>query len=201
MCSTKKAAVATVKKSYTSGDVAKICEVTPRTIIRWISSGKLSAFKLPGRGNNRVTEEALLSFLHANAMPIPKNLLTVQERHCVIVAHDKHFVRHVKRIVRNADYITHVISDPLEAGLSIAVKQPSLVVLDVHALPALPEHAELTAIKIKLAVTAHSNIILFTDNETVCQTTHSQSGISRLKKPLNLNQFANHIEQLQAAMS
>lgn len=185
-----------MKKSYSSGDVAKICDVTPRTIIRWIASGKLEAFQLPGRGNNRVSEDALLRFLQANEMPVPAALNSIQERHCVIVAHDKHFVRHVKRIIRNADYLIHVTSDPIEAGLNIASKQPSLVVLDEHALP---KNAEATASKIKQAVTANANIILFSDNHGNEHAHDTDIRISRMQKPLNVSQFADHIDLLHLA--
>lgn len=180
-------------KSYSSGDVAKICDVTPRTIIRWISSGKLSAFKLPGRGNNRISHEALFDFLRANAMPIPKQLAANNERHCVIIGSDKHLVRHVKRIVRDADYMTHVIADPIEAGLSIASNQPLLVVLDGQALS---ENAEQTARKIYSAMSPSATVILFTDNENNSTSENIKNGIWRFKKPLNLSVFASHIEQL-----
>jgi two-component system response regulator VicR len=53
-------------KSFSSGEVAKICDVNPRTVIRWIEAKKLKAFKLPGRGNNRVKHSDLLDFLVQN---------------------------------------------------------------------------------------------------------------------------------------
>ena len=40
-------------KTLTSGEIATYCDVNLRTVIRWIESGKLKGFKLPGRGNNR----------------------------------------------------------------------------------------------------------------------------------------------------
>lgn len=190
-----------MSKSYSSGDVAKICNVTPRTIIRWISSGKLRAFKLPGRGNNRIAEQDLLSFLHANEMPIPADLVVVEDRHCVIIGSDKHFVRHVKRIVRDADYFTHVVSDPFEAGLYIASKQPALVVLDEHAFD---EDTQTTANKIKRVTNGNTEVIVFEDAhispniQLNLKTTESpEAGIYRLYKPLNINLFAQTIETMQ----
>jgi len=183
-----------VIKSYSSGDVAKICDVTPRTIIRWISSGKLPAFKLPGRGNNRVSEDALLSFLHNNEMPIPRELEQAEDRHCVILASDKYLVRHVKRIVRDADYITHVISDMVEAGLSIAANKPQLVIIDAEIIPGSPWQ---TASKIKAAMPIQGEILLFVEKTNDLDKFTGKTDMTFLNKPIDLSVFAGFIEQLQ----
>ncbi len=117
-------------KSFSSGEVAKMCDVTPRTIIRWIEAGRLKAFKLPGRGNNRIAEHDLLDFLANNAIPVPNNLLSHAERHCIIVSKDAYVTRHANRMIRDADFFTHIFNDEFEAGLQISSKQPELVVLD-----------------------------------------------------------------------
>ena len=49
-------------KTLTSGEIASYCDVNLRTVIRWIESGKLKGFKLPGRGNNRVLVEDFVAF-------------------------------------------------------------------------------------------------------------------------------------------
>lgn len=190
-----------MNKSYSSGDVAKICNVTPRTIIRWISAGKLNSFKLPGRGNNRVAEDDLIAFLHANQMPIPETLVKIEDRHCIIVGSDKHFIRHVKRIVRDADYVTQVVSDPFEAGLHIASKRPALVVLDEHAFE---NDAHTTASQIKQILKGNIEVIVFEEGHISTSKTQEhqqmlppQEGIYRLYKPLNINLFAQTIETMQ----
>ncbi|WP_315979976.1 hypothetical protein [Aliamphritea spongicola] len=35
-------------QTLTSGKIATLCNVNPRTVLRWITSGKLKAFRLPG---------------------------------------------------------------------------------------------------------------------------------------------------------
>jgi len=59
--------------------LAKICDVNPRTVIRWIEAKKLKAFKLPGRGNNRVKHSDLLDFLVQNQIPVPSGLIVEQK--------------------------------------------------------------------------------------------------------------------------
>ncbi len=62
------------KRNLTTGDIAKLCGVNFRTVIRWIQRGHLKAFQLPGRGDNRVQVADFIEFLNENNMPIPEEL-------------------------------------------------------------------------------------------------------------------------------
>ena len=35
------------KTSYTTGEVARLCQVTKRTVIKWIDGGKLKGYTIP----------------------------------------------------------------------------------------------------------------------------------------------------------
>jgi len=61
-------------KTLSTGEIAKLCDVNLRTVIRWIERGALKGFKLPGRGNNRVRVEDFLAFLVEHEIPIPAEL-------------------------------------------------------------------------------------------------------------------------------
>jgi hypothetical protein len=37
------------KNVLTTGDVAKICNVAPRTVSKWFDSGQLKGYRIPGR--------------------------------------------------------------------------------------------------------------------------------------------------------
>ncbi|MFQ6605063.1 MAG: response regulator [Fidelibacterota bacterium] len=50
------------KKFYTTGDVARYCEVDVNTVKRWIRHGNLEAFSTPS-GHYRITREKFISFL------------------------------------------------------------------------------------------------------------------------------------------
>ena len=60
------------KQILTTGEIARYCGVNFRTVIRWIERGRLKAYQLPGRGDNRVTVEDFIDFLKVNSMPIPE---------------------------------------------------------------------------------------------------------------------------------
>lgn len=56
----------------TTGQVSQICGVASRTVTKWIDSGKLDGFKIPGSKDRRVTIECLNRFMRANNMPMSR---------------------------------------------------------------------------------------------------------------------------------
>ena len=54
------------------GFVAKRCGVSNTTVLRWISTGQLPAFRLPG-GHYRVGSQDLSDFISRYSMHIGKN--------------------------------------------------------------------------------------------------------------------------------
>ena len=59
-------------KTYKTGQIAKICDVAPRTVSKWIDRGLLNGYHLPSSNDRRVTEENLVKFLEAANMPVPE---------------------------------------------------------------------------------------------------------------------------------
>lgn len=62
------------KKMFTTGDVAKLLCVAPRTVSKMFDSGKLVGFRLPGSLDRRIPRDELLRFLREHKMPIPEEL-------------------------------------------------------------------------------------------------------------------------------
>lgn len=56
------------KRFYTTGEVARYCEVDINTIKRWIRKGILQAFSTP-QGHFRVTRNDFIAFLRAHGFP------------------------------------------------------------------------------------------------------------------------------------
>jgi two-component system response regulator RpaA len=53
----------------TTGDVAKICNVAPRTVSKWFDSGQLHGYRIPGSKDRRIPVNELIRFMKANNMP------------------------------------------------------------------------------------------------------------------------------------
>ena len=54
-----------MKKVFTTGQVAKICKVAPRTVSKWFDSGRLRGYRIPGSQDRRIPREHLIKFLEA----------------------------------------------------------------------------------------------------------------------------------------
>ena len=55
------------------GFIAKRCGVSNTTVLRWISTGRLPAFRLPG-GHYRVSSQDFSDFLARYSMPVGRTM-------------------------------------------------------------------------------------------------------------------------------
>jgi excisionase family DNA binding protein len=56
---------------YTTGKVAKLCRVSPRTVAKWIDAGKLKSHRLPLSHDRRVEHADLITFAREHRFPLP----------------------------------------------------------------------------------------------------------------------------------
>ncbi len=116
------------KHALTTGEVAKYCGVNFRTVIRWIERGHLEAYKLPGRGDNRVPIPAFIRFLDANHMPIPEAL--VQPQAVLLLLLDSAALQSELAVIgRCAGWETLVASDPMHFGYLLGSRDPAGIIL------------------------------------------------------------------------
>lgn len=53
---------------YTTGQIAKMCSVAPRTVTKWIDKGVLKGYRLPLSKDRRVSHEDLYAFMRSNGL-------------------------------------------------------------------------------------------------------------------------------------
>lgn len=58
------------KTVFTTGQVAKLCRVAPRTVSKWFDSGRLLGYRIPGSADRRITREALVKFMQQHSIPL-----------------------------------------------------------------------------------------------------------------------------------
>ncbi len=119
------------KKSLTTGEIARQCGVSQRTVIRWIERGQLKAYQLPGRGDNRVEPEALLLFLRQHGMPVPEALQPANRR-VLIVDDEPSMAKAMARVLRRAGFETAVACDGFQAGSLLYSHKPAVMTLDLQ---------------------------------------------------------------------
>ncbi|MBW7988897.1 MAG: helix-turn-helix domain-containing protein [Planctomycetes bacterium] len=57
------------KDVLTTGDVAKICHVAPRTVSKWFDNGQLKGYRIPGSKDRRIPVGELIRFMKMHNMP------------------------------------------------------------------------------------------------------------------------------------
>ena len=123
-------------QSLTTGEIAKYCGVTLRTVIRWLETEKLKGFKLPGRGNNRVLVDDFIVFLKQHGMPIPPELSVDNEVRILIVDDEMSMAKAIQRVARKAGLTTLIANGGFQAGLMLSIYKPALMTLDLN-MPSL----------------------------------------------------------------
>src|SRR5438132_13932222 len=102
------------KKPLTTGQIAQYCHVTHRGVLKWVESGKLKAYRTPGK-HSRVSVEDFLIFLKTYNMPVPIELQPPAgkvKRKVLIVDDDRGIVSSLRRILMLEDqYIIEVAYD------------------------------------------------------------------------------------------
>ncbi len=58
------------KSVLTTGEVAKLCNVAPRTVSKWFDSGQLRGYRIPGSKDRRIPLEHLVRFMRAHGIPL-----------------------------------------------------------------------------------------------------------------------------------
>lgn len=123
-------------KTLTTGEIAKICDVNLRTVIRWIERGELKGFKLPGRGNNRVLVDDFVKFLEQHEMPVPQELKSQDNNRVLVLDDEPAITRLISRILRMSGYDVSVAIDGFQGGAKLLQDRPALITLDL-SMPGL----------------------------------------------------------------
>ncbi|MHC4552823.1 MAG: helix-turn-helix domain-containing protein [Planctomycetota bacterium] len=57
------------KDVLTTGQVAEICNVAPRTVTKWFDDGRLGGYRIPGSRDRRIPVSELIAFMKAHDIP------------------------------------------------------------------------------------------------------------------------------------
>lgn len=55
---------------FTTGQVAKVCKVAPRTVTKWFDSGRLKGYRIPGSEDRRIPRGELVRFMRDYGIPL-----------------------------------------------------------------------------------------------------------------------------------
>jgi two-component system response regulator RpaA len=121
------------KQVFTTGQVAKICQVAPRTVSKWFDSGKLRGYRIPGSQDRRIPREQLIRFLKENGMPLG-GLEQEGWHKILIVGGQPLFVSRLKEMLpEDDDFKYEEAHSGFEAGTKASAFQPNTIIID-HAI-------------------------------------------------------------------
>ena len=119
------------KDVLTTGEVAKICNVAPRTVSKWFDSGSLKGYRIPGSKDRRIPVGDLVKFMKAHGIPFD-GVLSGRTR--VLVVDDEPEVTDILQrvLTEQANYSVRVASTAFAAGVEVDRFKPHVILLDVH---------------------------------------------------------------------
>lgn len=122
--------MSTQRRSFhTTGEIARLCQVTKRTVIKWIDGKRLKGFRIPGSSHRRVASPDLAAFMKRHGIPDLERLLP--RRRILVVDDDADFAELLRDALQDR-YDIATAGTALEAASSLHEFEPDLVLLDVR---------------------------------------------------------------------
>ncbi len=117
-------------KVFTTGQVAKICKVAPRTVSKWFDSGRLKGYRIPGSQDRRIPREYLIKFLKEHGMPLG-DLEDQALAKVLIVAQDQVLTENMKReLPPERSFKVSIAASGFEAGIQAESFHPDCIIVD-----------------------------------------------------------------------
>jgi len=118
------------KNVLTTGDVAKICNVAPRTVSKWFDSGQLRGYCIPGSKDRRIPVSELVRFMKMHNMPT--TILAVGKIRVLIVDSDRNAASALADALRTkADYDVRTVQSNVETGILAQKFAPHVLLINL----------------------------------------------------------------------
>jgi len=187
------------KDIVTTGEVAKVCNVAPRTVSKWFDSGQLRGYRIPGSKDRRIPLNALIKFMKAHNIPLDG--LQSGRTRVLIVDDESEIVEVLEKVLtEQANYEVRTCHNGFAAGVECEKFRPHVLLLDMHlgdingerVLKMVRDSADLQLTK----------VIAMSGKLTDGQAHHLiQNGFDGyLKKPFHVRQVIEAIEDATAVV-
>ncbi len=182
------------KDVLTTGEVAKICNVAPRTVSKWFDSGSLRGYRIPGSKDRRIPVGELMKFMRAHGIPMDS---ISSGRTRVLIADDEQDVTAalLKILTEQTNYEVKASASAFEAGLECERFKPHVLLLDLHIseldMRTVPKWIRSSEHLAMTHVVAMSGKL--TDGQAMGLKSMGFEGF--LKKPFQVRQVVEAIEQ------
>ena len=120
------------KNVLTTGDVAKICNVAPRTVSKWFDSGRLKGYRIPGSKDRRIPVNELIRFMKMHNMPTTE--LSVGKMRVLIVDSNEDAASALADTLQSrAGYEVQTVGSNFETGVVAQKFAPHVLLVNLLA--------------------------------------------------------------------
>lgn len=119
----------TTKAVYTTGEVARICNISQQTVIRCFDNGRLRGFRVPGSRFRRIPREQLIQFMRQNGIPLDQ--LERTKKRVLVIDDDRAVVEMLVDLLgQDGRFEVKSGQTGFEAGLLARDFLPDVILLD-----------------------------------------------------------------------
>ena len=120
------------KNILTTGEVARICNVAPRTVSKWFDSGQLKGYRIPGSKDRRIPVNELIRFMKMHNMPAIT--LPVDKIRVLVVDSDDDAAETLTESLRaGTDYDVQTVANNFETGVIAQKFAPHVLLINLLA--------------------------------------------------------------------
>ena len=118
------------KNVLTTGDVAKICHVAPRTVSKWFDNGQLKGYRIPGSKDRRIPVSELMRFMKTHN--IPTSGISVGKIRVLIADSNQAAASTLAEALKSrADYDVQVVHSNFETGAIVEKFAPHVLLISL----------------------------------------------------------------------
>ncbi|MHC4738547.1 MAG: helix-turn-helix domain-containing protein [Planctomycetota bacterium] len=120
------------KKVLTTGEVARICNVAPRTVSKWFDKGQLKGYRIPGSKDRRIPVSELTRFMKAHNMPAAA-LAVGKIRVLIADSNQETASALAETLSARADYQVQTVRSNFETGMVAQKFAPHVLLVNLLA--------------------------------------------------------------------
>ncbi len=186
------------RQVLSTGQLAKLCGVDHRTVLRWIQSGYIKAFKLPSaRGDNRIPRAECLRFMRERGIPVPPELSAgeVTKNLALVVEDDRDMASLIQVYLKRLGFDSQRGRDGFEAGSLLHKLKPELLLLDLN-IPLMDGFKVLEYVRETPELAGISVLVVSGMSEKDLNQALAAGADRVLAKPFDEEQFKNTVTEL-----
>ncbi len=183
--------------ALTSREAGQYCGVSFRTVIRWVERGELRAYRLPGRGDYRVSLDELQAFMQRHGLPEPPAQEPPSQR-VLIVDDDPPMAAAIQRVLKRAGYDTLTAVDGFQAGSLVHTFAPALMTLDLR-MPGLDGFGVLQFLRDARLFPSLKILVISGDTQERLSDALAKGAHEAIAKPFSNEQLRATVQRLLQA--